>query len=153
MAYFDDFGFRTPPQLTGEGPLAFAELSEISGPELTLSKSARGEIIESLGLVSNLPPFPGSPPLLYLSQFKKGGLTAQISGILEAGGASSAARQKSAEGLSVAHIPASGTVARTSTPAVASVELGRGPSSLLSLGSSGPRMAAPDSLRMESEAH
>ena len=134
MEYFDDFRFRTPLQLTGEGLLAFAELSEISGPKLKLSKSARGQILESLGLVSNLSPFPGSPPLLYLSQFKKGGLTAQVSGILEAGGASSAARQKSAEGLSVARTPAAGKLARTATPAVSSVELGRGRSSALSLG-------------------
>ena len=60
IGYFGDFGFTTPLQLNEEARLACAELES--------SKSARSQILEVLGLVLGLPPFPGSPPpLLYSS--------------------------------------------------------------------------------------
>ena len=80
--YLDDFGLVTSPPLTEEGLLVLFELDEMSGFELKLSKSECGQILESVGLVLDPHPAPGSPPLSYPSQFKKDKLKARVSEIL-----------------------------------------------------------------------
>ena len=92
--YFDDFGLVTPRPLIEDTLLVFTELNRILGFELELSESGRGHILEFLGLVIDLTLVPGNPPNLYLSQQRKVKRRAQISEILETGGASAAALQK-----------------------------------------------------------
>lgn len=56
----------------------FTGLGEIFGFAPKLAKSEWGQISEFLGLVLDLPPVPGRPPFLYLSQFKRDKLETQI---------------------------------------------------------------------------
>ena len=90
----------------------FTGLNLIFGLVLIVSKSERGQISESLGLVLHLSPPLRRPPLPYISRFKKCTLHAQISEILKLGGISSAALRKLEGELSFALTSTMGTVDR-----------------------------------------
>ena len=112
FGHSDDFELVTPPPLTEEALLAFTELNEISGLELELSKSERGQLPGFLGLAIDLSQFSHSPPLLFLSQAKKVKLKAQIAEILQSRRVSPATLRKLVGKLSLAQASKMAEIAR-----------------------------------------
>ena len=111
MGYLGDLGAISPLPLTKEAHLAFIGLSEISGFELTLSKSEWGFAPRVLRPRDGPYPFSGSPPFLYPPQAKTDELKAQTGGR-----ASPATPQKLVGKPSVAQISAMGRTVRGVLP-------------------------------------
>ena len=64
MGYFGELGFVVSVDVTEGALLACAELKEILGFALKLSNPGRGQILELLGLIFDLPSFPSAPAQL-----------------------------------------------------------------------------------------
>ena len=93
MGHFGDFGEAPPLSLAEEALLAFTKLNEILGLSLKLPKSEWGRIIEFLGLILDLSPFPDSPPALCLPKLQRDGLATTVDAVLSDGKVSLAAIQ------------------------------------------------------------
>ena len=95
--YFDGFEISASLPRAEDAVLAFTDLGEIFGVDLKLSKLERGEILEFVGVVFDLPQFPVIPPLFVPRDLKREKLKAQILEISGMGRAPPAARQPPAE--------------------------------------------------------